>query len=97
MDKLEYQGGQTLLYSNLSRLMLNNANAARLRELIIDQRVPVFKAGLPKSMLEIFWPVLKPLNGFQRRAILKALTCEDYCLINGLPGMVISTGNTEDK
>ncbi|KZS13982.1 DNA replication ATP-dependent helicase/nuclease DNA2 [Daphnia magna] len=90
LDKMEYQGGQTLLYANLSRLMANNANAAKLRELVIDLKLPVFKAGLPKSLLEVLWPVLRPLNAFQRRAVLKALTCEDYCLINGLPG----TGKT---
>lgn len=70
--------------------MANSPTAAKLRDLIIDRRTPKFKSGLPKSLLQLFWNILKPLNGFQRRAVLKALTCEDYCLINGLPG----TGKT---
>ena len=90
MDKLEYQGGQSFVYSNLSRLMANNPKAAKLRELIIDQRTPEFKVGLPRSVAEKSQSILKSLNELQKRAVLKALTCEDYCLINGLPG----TGKT---
>lgn len=90
MDKLEYQGGQSLLYSNLSRLMANTERSAKLRELIIDQRPPKFKTGLPRSVLEVGKSILKKLNKLQQRAVLKALTTEDYCLINGLPG----TGKT---
>ena len=45
-------------------LMLDNANAARLWELIIDQIVPYLKNGLAKSMFEIFWPFLSPWTVF---------------------------------
>lgn len=70
--------------------MANNPSAANLRELIIDRKIPAFEKGIHKSKLEIYWPILQPLNAFQRRAVLKALICKDYCLINGLPG----TGKT---
>jgi len=66
--------------------MANNPKAAKLRELIIDQRTPEFKTGLPRSVAEKSKTILKDLNELQKRAVLKALTCEDYCLINGLPG-----------
>ena len=90
LDRLEYQGGQSMLYVNLSRLMANNTHAAKLRELVIDKRTPVFKPGLPRSVIEVGKKVLSKLNKLQQKAVLKALTCEDYCLINGLPG----TGKT---
>lgn len=90
LDKLEYQGGQSLLYSNLSRLMANNPTAAKLRKLIIDRTPPTFKAGLHRSILEKAKAILSPLNTLQKRAVLKSLTSEDYCLIHGLPG----TGKT---
>ena len=81
LDKLDYQGGQSLLYSNLSRLMANNEQAARLRGLIIDQKAPTFLPGLRRSVAEQCNPILQPLNNLQRRAVLKALTCQ-VILIN---------------
>lgn len=90
VDRLEYQGGQAMLYSNLSRLMADNGRAAKLRQLVVDRRPAVFQAGLPKSVAEVGRPVLSKLNKLQRKAVLKALTCDDYCLIHGLPG----TGKT---
>lgn len=79
-----------MLYSNLSRLMADNGRAAKLRQLVVDRRPAVFQAGLPKSVAEVGRPVLSKLNKLQRKAVLKALTCDDYCLIHGLPG----TGKT---
>lgn len=90
LDRLEYQGGQSLLYSNLSRLMANNQIAARLRELVIDRATPTFEAGIRRSDAEKCKPILARLNHLQKRAVLKALVCKDYCLVKGLPG----TGKT---
>lgn len=70
--------------------MANNEKASKLRDLIIDQRIPTFQPAMHKSIIEDLWPIIKPLNMFQRKAVLKAVICEDYCLIKGLPG----TGKT---
>lgn len=79
-----------MLYTNLSRLLADSPHIAKLRELIIDRRPPTFKLGLPRSMLDKIKNILCKLNKLQQKAVLRALTCEDYLLINGLPG----TGKT---
>lgn len=86
LDKLDYQGGQSLLYSNLSRLMADTEQAARLRELIIDKTAPTFDKGFPRTTVELLSPILSKLNKLQQKAVLNALLCRDYCLIRGLPG-----------
>ncbi len=91
MDTLKHKGVDKILFSNLSRLMANTPSAKKLRGIIIDKNVPSFEGNvLPKSLKEKFKPILKSLNMNQQRAVLKALFCKHFCLINGLPG----TGKT---
>ena len=71
MDKLEYQGGQSLLYANLGRLMADDPRSARLRQLVIDRRTPTFQKGLPKSVATVAKRALAGLNKLQQKAVLK--------------------------
>lgn len=88
---MEYETGPRILFSNLSRLMANTPSAKKLRGIIIDENVRSFEAnGIPRSLQESFQPILKSLNEYQRIAVLKALYCKEFCLIDGLPG----TGKT---
>lgn len=80
MDKLDYQGDQSLLYTNLSRLVANNPQAARLRRIVVDRKKPTLRNGLKNSLTEIVLSesgkaILERLNKLQQRAVLSALIC----------------------
>ncbi|KAK8783278.1 hypothetical protein V5799_010357, partial [Amblyomma americanum] len=62
----------------------------RLRSLVIDRVMPSYRKTLAKEIAVECHAVLKPLNNFQRRAILKFLMSDDYVLFKGMPG----TGKT---
>jgi hypothetical protein len=47
---------------------------------------PTFVEKLRSSIMRPGRPILEPLNMGQRRAIVKALTANDYFLIKGMPG-----------
>ncbi|GAB6028726.1 Tripartite DNA replication factor [Chamberlinius hualienensis] len=75
---------------NVARLMMNNDNCNRLRNIIVHRQLPTFKTQLPKSVVLAVKPVLRSLNKGQQAAIFKALLCNDFLLIKGMPG----TGKT---
>lgn len=75
--------------NSLSLLLEVTPKAEKLRKLIIDKAQPVFKTTLPKVIAKLGRSILKKLNVCQQRAVLKALTAQDYFLIKGMPG----TGN----
>ena len=52
----------------------------------ITRERPTFVERLRSSILRPSHPILQPLNTCQRRAVLKALTANDYILIKGMPG-----------
>jgi len=52
----------------------------------ITRERPTFVERLKSSILPPSHPILQPLNTCQRRAVLKALTANDYILIKGMPG-----------
>ena len=92
---LGYQGDQSALYSNLSRFLADDPRALNLRKLVIDRQKPQFKKHISGPLMKkIDTPaglsILKPLNHLQQLAVITALTCKDYTLIEGLPG----TGKT---
>lgn len=76
----------TFNMANLALLLEDTERAAKLRELIIDKKLPEFMPALPKSILPKCANVLGKLNKVQQRAALKALTAKDYLLIKGMPG-----------
>ncbi|XP_037512396.1 LOW QUALITY PROTEIN: DNA replication ATP-dependent helicase/nuclease DNA2-like [Rhipicephalus sanguineus] len=90
VDKMFSSASFTISYSNLARLMCAEPESDRLRSLVIDLSSALYRKTLPKEIAVSCHAVLKPLNQFQRRAILKFLTSDDYILFKGMPG----TGKT---
>lgn len=88
-----YASGTQLSFNltNLGLLLDDTDQSAKLRKLIIDQSPPSFNDKISKSVTECAIKTLKHLNTLQQRAVLKALTAEDYLLIQGMPG----TGKTQ--
>ncbi|KAL3181916.1 hypothetical protein MRX96_035861 [Rhipicephalus microplus] len=90
IDKVFSSASFTISYSNLARLMSAEPESNRLRSLVIDLSAPFYRKTLPKEIAVSCHAVLKPLNHFQRRAILEFLSSDDYILFKGMPG----TGKT---
>ncbi|CAH2259565.1 jg24272 [Pararge aegeria aegeria] len=77
--------------TNLGVLMEDSDRALRLRTLIIDKTTPEFVPKLPREVGRLGSKLMRSLNIEQQRAVLKALACEHYVLLKGLPG----TGKTQ--
>nr|XP_057945635.1 DNA replication ATP-dependent helicase/nuclease DNA2 [Doryrhamphus excisus] len=80
--------------TNLSRLMESSQDSNRLRELVVDHRIPEFISNLssvlPREAKDTVANILKGLNKPQKQAMKKVLLSKDYTLIVGMPG----TGKT---
>lgn len=72
--------------TNLGLLLENTKCARKIRELVIDKVSPTFQEKLPKAVAKIGAPILKRLNKEQQRAVLRALSANEYLLIKGMPG-----------
>lgn len=90
IDKDEFANGMATARNNLLRIMDKELFKAReLRQLIVDNIAPVFRASTPKYT--IAGPASQQqLNVDQRRAIEKVMCAKDYALVLGMPG----TGKT---
>ncbi|KAB0792512.1 hypothetical protein PPYR_14471 [Photinus pyralis] len=77
--------------SNLALLLEPTDQAERLRRIVIDKHSPTFSNKLPKLLAIKGTTILRRLNKMQQKAILKSLSCNEYLLINGMPG----TGKTD--
>ncbi|XP_045486956.1 DNA replication ATP-dependent helicase/nuclease DNA2 isoform X1 [Pieris rapae] len=77
--------------TNLGVLMEDSDRALRLRKLIIEKDEPEFIEKLPREVGRLGSKLMRNLNIEQQRAVLKALSCNDYVLLQGLPG----TGKTQ--
>lgn len=75
--------------ATLGALIDNHDNSLRLRNIIIDRKLPTFSKKLPNIIASVGKQILIRLNFIQQKAVLKALTTNDYLLLKGLPG----TGN----
>ncbi|XP_043912886.1 DNA replication ATP-dependent helicase/nuclease DNA2 [Protopterus annectens] len=87
-------GGVNIHLWNLSKLMENSVISEKLRDLIIDFRVPQFvqhlSSVLPRDAKDEVAKILKGLNKPQKQAMKRVLLSKDYTLIVGMPG----TGKT---
>nr|XP_027220953.1 LOW QUALITY PROTEIN: DNA replication ATP-dependent helicase/nuclease DNA2-like [Penaeus vannamei] len=90
VDRCEYQNTMSINFTNLARLLSDTPQAAILRELIVDRKLPTFKKGLGEDVVKKGKKILQMLNKTQQRAVLKTLMAEDYSLLKGFPG----TGKT---
>ncbi|XP_050408046.1 DNA replication ATP-dependent helicase/nuclease DNA2 [Patella vulgata] len=90
LDKCNNFNTMGYLFTNLSRLMLDDPHSARLRDLIINKRKPEFNLTLSKKSIEKVKKHFKSMNKPQKTAILKVLMSKDYVLVKGFPG----TGKT---
>ncbi|KAL4232940.1 Tripartite DNA replication factor [Mactra antiquata] len=90
IDKCDNFSTAGIMYTNVSKLMIDDQHSSKLRRLIIDKVKPEFTNTLSKTNIEKVKTIFKQLNKPQKSAILKVLMCKDYVLIRGYPG----TGKT---
>lgn len=86
IDTYESSSSQIFIMHCLTLLLETTEKAKKLRKLIIDKQPPTFTTKLSSSVVTKAKPILKQLNKFQQKAILKALAVQDYLLIKGMPG-----------
>lgn len=79
--------------ANLALLLEPTAHSERLRKFIIEKQKPTFVSKLPKTIATKASTILQRLNRVQQRAVLKALSANDYILITGMPGTGTKTRN----
>ena len=95
LDKYEYNmaslfSSQSSNFVNLGKLMLNNDQASKLRDLVIEKKAATFLNTLNKEFAVIAKHILRPLNTVQQKAVFKTLMANEYVLLEGMPG----TGKT---
>ncbi|XP_031846544.2 DNA replication helicase/nuclease 2 isoform X2 [Nomia melanderi] len=91
IDKYSSSGLFSFNLANVGGLMSDNEVCEKLRNIVIDKKPATFVKELPHSITVKSAPLLKGLNENQQRAVLKAMTANDYILIKGMPG----TGKTQ--
>ena len=83
IDRYESQSQSVFNFSNIAALLENHE---KLRKIIIDRQPAIFCNTLPRVVSQQGEKILLQMNPVQRKAVLKAMTCENYMLIKGLPG-----------
>lgn len=78
---------------NLALLLEPTEQSERLRKFIIEKQNPTFVSKLPRTVATKASAILQRLNRVQQRAVLKALSANDYILITGMPGTGTKTKN----
>jgi DNA replication ATP-dependent helicase Dna2 len=86
VDRYESQSQSVFNFSNIGALLNETENANRLRKIIIDKEKSRFTSTLSSSFLKLTSGILSKLNHMQQKAVVKAVTCENYCLIKGYAG-----------
>ncbi|XP_014279805.1 DNA replication ATP-dependent helicase/nuclease DNA2 isoform X2 [Halyomorpha halys] len=86
IDLYDSDGTYNILMNNLTILMESTDRSAALRDLIIDLKIPTFSAKLSSKIKRIGEDIFARLNKEQVRAVLQAISAENYILIKGMPG-----------
>ena len=74
---------QSSNFVNLAKMMLDNPQAAKLRDLVVDKRPATFVTTLNKEFAVIAKHILRPLNTVQQKAVFKTLMANEYVLLEG--------------
>lgn len=85
LDKYESQSQTVFNFSNIGALLENDDERGinRLRRIIVDKEPANFSKKVSGSYRNLIEDILSEMNSVQRKAIEKALTCENYMLIKG--------------
>lgn len=83
-----YDSNNVTLFNmaNLALLLEPTEQSQRLRKFIIDKQKPTFQTKLPRIVATKATPILQRLNRVQQRAVLRAVSTNDFILITGMPG-----------
>nr|XP_012144834.1 PREDICTED: DNA replication ATP-dependent helicase/nuclease DNA2-like isoform X5 [Megachile rotundata] len=85
IDKYSSSNLFSLNLANVGGLMGDDEICAKLRDIVIDRKPATFDKGVPQSIICRNSKILHGLNESQQRAVLKALTANNYMLIKGMP------------
>lgn len=91
IDKYPSTSLSTFNYANVAGLLGNNEICVKLRRIVIDKKPASFAEKVSRSIVSASAEIISDLNDSQQRAILKAVTANEYVLIKGMPG----TGKTQ--
>uniref|UniRef100_A0AC34RDG0 DNA replication ATP-dependent helicase/nuclease n=1 Tax=Panagrolaimus sp. JU765 TaxID=591449 RepID=A0AC34RDG0_9BILA len=85
LDRYETNSSFPMLLNGVINFLDNNTEAKKLREVIVDKKMPT-TTSLHSSDIATIKPLLKNLSRNQIRAVIKSLMINDYILIQGFPG-----------
>ncbi|KOX72024.1 DNA2-like helicase [Melipona quadrifasciata] len=91
IDKYHSSSLYSINLANVGGLMNDNEICERLRNIVIDRKQATFEKGLSHAVITKSAKIIQNLNKVQQRAILKAISANEYFLIKGMPG----TGKTQ--
>ncbi|XP_054016381.1 DNA replication ATP-dependent helicase/nuclease DNA2 isoform X1 [Hylaeus anthracinus] len=91
IDKYSHSTLFSLNIANVGGLLGDNEICAKLRDIVIDRKPATFSKGVPHSIVRKSAEIIHELNENQQRAVLKAMSANEYILIKGMPG----TGKTQ--
>ncbi|XP_020290198.1 DNA replication ATP-dependent helicase/nuclease DNA2 [Pseudomyrmex gracilis] len=91
IDKYPSTSLSTFNYASVAGLLGNNEICVKLRRIVIDKKPASFAEKVSRSIVSASAEIISDLNDNQQRAVLKAVTANEYVLIKGMPG----TGKTQ--
>ncbi|XP_018336778.1 DNA replication ATP-dependent helicase/nuclease DNA2 [Agrilus planipennis] len=86
LDTYESSFSESFSKTSLTIILEDSSTATKLREFIVEKKAPTFQTKLSKKVIIKGTPILRNLNKLQQRAVLKALSADNFLLIQGMPG-----------
>ncbi|XP_043517385.1 DNA replication ATP-dependent helicase/nuclease DNA2 isoform X1 [Frieseomelitta varia] len=91
IDKYHSSSLYSINLANVGGLMNDSEICERLRNIVIDRKQATFEEGVSHAVITKSAKIIQNLNKIQQRAVLKAISANEYFLIKGMPG----TGKTQ--